>query len=73
LFRLGVNDADDEESQLKWHYLVHHPCDLETMEYKTKECKYRTLEEFRADAATIQHNVHLVFGGWYLRIFDYNI
>jgi Bromodomain len=68
LLRLGASDGDEEEIQLKWLFLVHHPCDLETMERKTKEHKYKTLEEFRGDAATIQHNVHIVFGGWCLEL-----
>jgi len=62
LLKLGNND-EDEENLLKRQYLLYRLCDLETVETKVKEHAYRTLEEFREDAATIKHNANIWFGG----------
>ena len=37
--------------------------DLQTMEKKAQKNKYRTLEQFQADAQTIVHNVVIYHGG----------
>lgn len=37
--------------------------DLNTMEKKAQKNKYKSLEQFRADAQTIVHNVVIYHGG----------
>lgn len=53
----------NEESE-KWrvNYLIYRPMDLQTMEEKATNNKYRHLEEFQADAQTIVHNVVIYHG-----------
>jgi len=51
-------------------YFVHHHVDLEMMELKTTTGRYKLLEELRADAATVFHNVMLCFDGLFLSEID---
>lgn len=41
--------------------------DLNTMEQKTTDCRYKTIYDFEIDALTIVHNVVLYQGGKLLR------
>lgn len=53
--------ATDEEIRLR--RFIYQPMDLTKMENKTKNRKYRYLEQFQADAQTIFHNVSVCYGG----------
>lgn len=52
--------ATDEEIRLR--RFIYQPMDLTKMENKTKNRKYRYLEQFQADAQTIFHNVSVCYG-----------
>ena len=42
---------------------VHHYLDLNTMQTRTHDGYYSSLEQFYADCCTIQHNIFVCFGG----------
>ena len=52
--------AKSEEQRLK--RFIYQSMDVARMEAKTKNRKYRYLEQFEADAQTIQHNILICFG-----------
>lgn len=54
-----VSASEPWRSQL----LLHHQMDLNTMEQKTADCRYKTIYDFEIDALTIVHNVVLYQGG----------
>jgi Transcription factor involved in chromatin remodeling, contains bromodomain len=53
----------DEADMWRVNYLIYRPMDLRTMETKASKNKYHSLQEFRADAETIVHNVVIYHGG----------
>ncbi|XP_045110404.1 zinc finger MYND domain-containing protein 11-like isoform X2 [Portunus trituberculatus] len=53
-----VSASEPWRSQL----LLHHQMDLNTMEQKASDCRYKTLYDFEIDALTIVHNVVLYQG-----------
>ncbi|XP_046396293.1 zinc finger MYND domain-containing protein 11 [Ischnura elegans] len=53
---------DEDNGLWRMEHLLYHPMDLPTMSVKAANCKYRTLEEFRADAQLIVHNVVIYHG-----------
>jgi len=57
LHRMGLKDEPQKFSRFMYMYM-----DLNTMEIKTKQKKYKYLEQFRADAQVIYHNVFICFG-----------
>ncbi|KAJ4433862.1 hypothetical protein ANN_16175 [Periplaneta americana] len=57
------NWVTDESDLWRVDYLIYRPMDLRTMEEKASNNKYRSLQEFRADAETIVHNVVIYHGG----------
>lgn len=59
----GLNCVTDEADLWRVNYLIYRPMDLRTMETKASKNKYRSLQEFRADAETIVHNVVIYHGG----------
>nr|CAD7567403.1 unnamed protein product [Timema californicum] len=59
---LGIKWVTDDEDAWRVNYLIYQPMDLQTMDCKAKNKKYRTLEEFQADAQTIVHNVVIYHG-----------
>ncbi|XP_049770253.1 zinc finger MYND domain-containing protein 11 [Schistocerca cancellata] len=61
---LPVARTDVQGQSERWRaaFLIYRPMDLKTMEHKAGEGKYRLLEEFRADAMTIVHNVVIYHG-----------
>ncbi|XP_049843177.1 zinc finger MYND domain-containing protein 11-like isoform X3 [Schistocerca gregaria] len=61
---LPVARTDVQGQSERWRaaFLIYRPMDLKTMEHKASEGKYRLLEEFRADAMTIVHNVVIYHG-----------
>ncbi|XP_069700462.1 zinc finger MYND domain-containing protein 11 isoform X2 [Periplaneta americana] len=56
------NWVTDESDLWRVDYLIYRPMDLRTMEEKASNNKYRSLQEFRADAETIVHNVVIYHG-----------
>ncbi|KAK7791097.1 hypothetical protein R5R35_000516 [Gryllus longicercus] len=54
--------VNDESEKWRVNYLIYRPMDLQTMEEKASNNKYRHLEEFQADAQTIVHNVVIYHG-----------
>nr|CAD7201040.1 unnamed protein product [Timema douglasi] len=59
---LGIKWVTDDEDAWRVNYLIYQPMDLHTMDCKAQNKKYRTLEEFQADAQTIVHNVVIYHG-----------
>nr|CAD7425718.1 unnamed protein product [Timema monikensis] len=59
---LGIKWVTDDEDAWRVNYLIYQPMDLRTMDCKAQNNKYRTLEEFQADAQTIVHNVVIYHG-----------
>nr|CAD7396322.1 unnamed protein product [Timema poppensis] len=59
---LGIKWVTDDEDSWRVNYLIYQPMDLHTMDCKAQNKKYRTLEEFQADAQTIVHNVVIYHG-----------
>nr|CAD7452443.1 unnamed protein product [Timema tahoe] len=59
---LGIKWVTDDEDAWRVNYLIYQPMDLRTMDCKAQNKKYRTLEEFQADAQTIVHNVVIYHG-----------
>lgn len=55
----GVSASEPWRAQL----LLHHQMDLNTMEQKTIDCRYKTIYDFEIDALTIVHNVVIYQGG----------
>lgn len=53
----------DDADLWRVDYLIYRPMDLRTMELKASNNQYRSLQEFRADAETIVHNVVIYHGG----------
>jgi hypothetical protein len=53
----------DDGDLWRVEYLIYRPMDLHTMEVKAYTNKYHSLQEFRADAETIVHNVVIYHGG----------
>nr|XP_037268337.1 zinc finger MYND domain-containing protein 11-like isoform X1 [Rhipicephalus microplus] len=58
LHRLLLSEGD----AWKQGYLIYQKMDLITMEEKTRNSEYTSLEEFHADAQTIVHNVVIFYG-----------
>lgn len=58
----GLNCVTDEADLWRVNHLIYRPMDLRTMETKASKNKYRNLQEFRADAETIVHNVVIYHG-----------
>ncbi|XP_069973413.1 zinc finger MYND domain-containing protein 11 isoform X1 [Penaeus vannamei] len=54
----GVSASEPWRAQL----LLHHQMDLNTMEQKTIDCRYKTIYDFEIDALTIVHNVVIYQG-----------
>lgn len=54
--------SDEADAAWRIRNLVFSPMDLHTMEKKAQKNKYRSLEQFRADAQTIVHNVVIYHG-----------
>jgi hypothetical protein len=59
----GLKWVTDDADLWRVDYLIYRPMDLRTMEIKASNNKYRSLQEFRADAETIVHNVVIYHGG----------
>jgi hypothetical protein len=59
----GLTLVTDEADVWRVNYLIFRPMDLRTMETKASKNKYCSLQEFRADAETIVHNVVIYHGG----------
>ncbi|XP_071447495.1 zinc finger MYND domain-containing protein 11 [Hetaerina americana] len=53
---------DEDNGLWRMEHLLYHPMDLPSMTVKAANSKYRTLEEFRADAQLIVHNVVIYHG-----------
>ncbi|PNF16453.1 Zinc finger MYND domain-containing protein 11 [Cryptotermes secundus] len=58
----GLNLVMDDADLWRVDYLIYRPMDLRTMEIKASNNKYRSLQEFRADAETVVHNVVIYHG-----------
>ena len=58
LYRFGHKEDETRIDRFVYQYT-----DLNTIEQKTRDRKYKYLEQFIADARTIVHNTFLVFGG----------
>ncbi|KAK3923425.1 Zinc finger MYND domain-containing protein 11 [Frankliniella fusca] len=54
--------TDEADAAWRIRNLVFCPMDLQTMEKKAQKNKYKSLEQFRADAQTIVHNVVIYHG-----------
>ncbi|KAK3108848.1 hypothetical protein FSP39_017157 [Pinctada imbricata] len=52
-----------EEEKKYQSYFIYSPMDLNKIEQKVENHKYRSLEEFLADTQLIYHNVYLLYGG----------
>lgn len=67
--RTGGGSSSSDLSHIatseRWRaaYLIYRPMDLKAIESKASSGKYRVLEEFKADAQTIVHNVVIYHGG----------
>jgi hypothetical protein len=59
----GLNWVMDDADLWRVDYLIYRPMDLRTMEIKASNNKYHSLQEFRADAETVVHNVVIYHGG----------
>uniref|UniRef100_A0A1B6CUA8 MYND-type domain-containing protein n=1 Tax=Clastoptera arizonana TaxID=38151 RepID=A0A1B6CUA8_9HEMI len=59
----------DEKETWRQDYLIYRHMDLQTMEAKADTGKYEHLEEFKADAQTIVHNV-VIFHGVHSNVAD---
>jgi hypothetical protein len=59
----GLNWVMDDADLWRVDYLIYKPMDLHTMEIQASNNKYRSLQEFRADAETVVHNVVIYHGG----------
>jgi hypothetical protein len=53
----------DDADLWRVDYLIYRPMDLLSMEIKASNKQYHSLQEFRADAETIVHNVVIYHGG----------
>ena len=62
LNRFASNITTDVE-KLKFRYLLFKHCNLEMIEEKTLKGAYKTLRDFHSDAACLEHDVHIWFGG----------
>ncbi|XP_021930541.1 zinc finger MYND domain-containing protein 11-like isoform X2 [Zootermopsis nevadensis] len=58
----GLKWVTDDADLWRVDYLIYRPMDLRTMELKASNNQYRSLQEFRADAETIVHNVVIYHG-----------
>ncbi|XP_046669765.1 zinc finger MYND domain-containing protein 11-like isoform X2 [Homalodisca vitripennis] len=54
--------VNDDKDTWRQNYLLYRPMDLQMMEAKAQAGKYEHLEEFKADAQTIVHNVVIYHG-----------
>ena len=63
LHKIGSRDEED-----MFKRFIFKKMDLNTMEEKVANMKYKCLEEFLADTQTVLHNVFLTYGGTFISV-----